>query len=71
MDGKVYLARWRNLFGERQANLITSGTEPDKLFPLSGTNPIILFILLLNFFHQLSIDTFKIIYIYFMFIYKM
>ena len=49
MDGKVYLARRRNLLGEPQANLITSGAEPDQFFPFSGTDPIILFILLLNF----------------------
>ena len=34
-----------------QANLITSGAEPDKLYPFSSTDPIILFILLLNVFH--------------------
>ena len=37
--------------------------EPDKLSPFIGTNPIILFILLLNFSRRISVDTFK-IYIY-------
>ena len=45
MDGKVYLA-WQR---EPQVNLITSGAKPDKLSPFSGTDPIILFILLLKF----------------------
>ena len=49
MVEKVYLARQRNLLGEPQANLITSAAEPDKLSPFSGTNPIILLLLLLNF----------------------
>ena len=30
-------------------SLVTSGAESDKLFPFSGTNPIILFILSLIF----------------------
>ena len=34
-----------------QANLITSGAEPDKLSPLNGTNSIILFTLSFNFSH--------------------
>ena len=64
MDGNVYLARRRNLLGVPKANLATSGAEPDKRFPFIGTNPIILFILILNFSHRISVDTFKI------FIYK-
>ena len=63
MDGKVYMKRWKNLLGEPQANPITSGAEPDKLSPFSSINPIILFILLLNFSHRFSVDIFK-IYIY-------
>ena len=65
MDGKVYLARRMNLLGESrrnslgepQGNLLTSGAEPDKLFPFSDTDPVILFILLLIFSHRFSEDT--------------
>ena len=63
VDEKDYLARPRNLLGELQANLITSGAEPNNFFPFSCTDPIILFILLFNFSHWFSADTFK-IYIY-------
>ena len=63
MDGKVNLAMRMNLLGELHAKLINFEAEPDKLFPFSGTDPIILFILLLNFSHRFSVDTFK-IYIY-------
>ena len=34
--------------------------KPDKLSPSSGTNPVILFILSLNFSHEFSVDAFKI-----------
>ena len=61
---KVNLARRRNLLGEPQENLITSGDEPDKLFPYRGTNPFILFIMLLDFSNLFSVDTF-IIFIYY------
>ena len=67
---EVYLARWRNLLGEPQANMIISGAEPDKLFPFSGTDPIILFILLLNFCHRFSIGMFRIYIYYRLFIQK-
>ena len=60
VDGKVYLAKRRNLLGELPANLITSRAKPVKLFPFCGTNPIILFILSRDFSHQFSIGTFKI-----------
>ena len=63
MDEKNDLARWRTLLGELQVNLITSGTEPDKLSPFICTNHAILFILLLNFLQRFSVDAFK-IYIY-------
>ena len=46
-----FLTRRRNLLGEPQANLITSVAKPDKFFPFSSTDPIIIFILLLNFSH--------------------
>ena len=69
MNGKVYLAKRMNLLGEPQANLITSGAEPDKL-PFSGTDPIILFILLLDFSNLFSIDTFKNYIYYRLFIQK-
>ena len=66
MDGKVYLARRRNLLGESQANLIISGDEPDELFPYSGTNPF----MLLDFSNLYSVDTFTIYIYYHLFIQK-
>ena len=45
VDGKVYLARRKNLLGEPQTSPVTSRDEPDKLSPFSSTNPIILFAL--------------------------
>ena len=59
MDGKVYLARRMNLLGEPHAKLITFVAEPDKRFPFSGSDPVIPFILLLNFSHRISGDTFN------------
>ena len=44
---RVYVARWWNLLGELQANVITYGAEPDKLYPFSNTNSFILYIMLL------------------------
>ena len=40
VGGKLYLARRRNLIGEQQMNLVTSGAERDELSPFSGTNPL-------------------------------
>ena len=57
---KVYLPRRRNLLGEPHANVISSGAEPDQLFPFGSTDPILLFIMLLNVPYRFSVDTFKI-----------
>ena len=40
MDGKVYLARQKNLLIEPQANLVTSVAKPDEVSPFSGTSPM-------------------------------
>ena len=60
------LAWRRNLLGEPQANLITSGAKPDKPSQFSGINPITLLNFSFRFFNRhlekLQLHVFTFIY---------
>ena len=62
MDVESLSGKVEKLIGDPQTNLITFRAAPYKLSPFSGTYPIILFILLLNFSYQFSVESFEFIY---------